>query len=251
MSEPPIVTLPASGIEEPEQQVDDGRLAGAALADQCDAAAGREHEIESVQHGWAAGGIPRGHVLERDGGRGRRRSGRLGVGDRARPLDQLQHAATGGDRGGELLRRGGERRHALERCEREERDRGDEDAIERARRVRRHRDREDAHRRQPGDEDEQARREPGREGVAPRDARELGVGLPDALDALGAGAVEDELGSAAQELDEVGGQLAAALPPPRPGRAAERAGEQRHADPRDQKADAEDEAGDRKDHAQP
>ena len=65
--------------------------------------------------------------------------GRLGVGDRARPLDQLQHAATGGDRGRELLRRGGKRRHALERCERKERDRGDEDAIERARRVRRHR----------------------------------------------------------------------------------------------------------------
>ena len=112
-------------------------------------------------------------------------------------------------------------------------------------------DREDAHRRQSSDEHEEAGREPGRKGVAPRDTGELGVGLPDALDALGAGAVEDELGSSTQELDEVGGQLAAALPPPRAGRAAERTCEQRHADPRDQEADAEDETGDGEDHAQP
>ena len=72
---------------------------------------GVELEVEAVEHRGAPPGAYRAVTFSSAtagaaGGGGRR--GR--VGDPARPLDQLEHAAAGGERGSELLRRGGERR---------------------------------------------------------------------------------------------------------------------------------------------
>ena len=93
---------------------------------------------------------------------------------------------------------------------------------------------------QPGDEDHERVRRPGGERVAPAEPHELGVGRADARDRVVLAAVDDELGGAAQELHQLGGQLPARGRLPAAGRPAERPGEERHGDAADEQSGRED-----------
>ena len=81
------------------------------------------------------------------------------------------------------------------------------------------------------------------ERVATREARELAVQRADApLDVVLA-AVRDELGRPAQQLDELGVQLARRRSPPSGGRTGERSGQHRDRDPRDEQPEGEHDGG--------
>ena len=68
---------------------------------------------------------------------------------------------------------------------------------------------EDAGDRQAGDEDRERVAEPGGERIAAAEPGELARRRPDAGKRLLLASVDDELGRAAQQLDELGGELAA------------------------------------------
>ena len=108
-------------------------------------------------------------------------------------------------------------------------------------------DSEHAHDGEPGHEHGEAVGEPRDERVAAREARELRVGPPDRRELLLLAAVDDELGGAAQELDELGGQLAARRSLAAPGRGAEPGRERRQREPGDEEPGREDRAGNRED----
>jgi hypothetical protein len=65
MSWPSIRMRPASGLVEAQQQVDQGRLAGAGAADEADALAGRAMERREVVQHAALGAVAEADVLER------------------------------------------------------------------------------------------------------------------------------------------------------------------------------------------
>ena len=90
-------------------------------------------------------------------------------------------------------------------------------------------------------------REPGDERVAPGEARQLGVGRPDRGELLLLAPVDDELGGAAQQLDELRGQLPARRGLTAPRGAAEPRRERRQRDPGDEQPGREDRAGQRQD----
>ena len=97
----------------------------------------------------------------------------------------------------------------------------------------------------PGDEDHERVRGPGGEGVAPPEPHELGVGRADACDRVVLAAKGDELGGAAQELHQLGGQLPAGGGLPAAGGAGQRPGQKRHGDAADEQSGSEDDRGGR------
>ena len=111
------------GVPEAEQEAHDRRLPGAARADERDAAAGREAEVDAVQRGVLAGCVAGVDALERDRERpARSRRGVRGVDDaRRRGPVSSRIRRPGAERRGQLTRRGGQRLHGLERGQREQR----------------------------------------------------------------------------------------------------------------------------------
>jgi hypothetical protein len=109
-----------------------------------------------------------------------------------------------------------QRRHCIERREREQGQRRDQDAIERAGVVRRDGHCKHAHGGESGDEDEGGVRESRHDCVAARNPGEPPVQLADASECVLLTAERDELRRAAEQLDELGRQRAAdlRLPPP-------------------------------------
>ena len=99
-----------------------------------------------------------------------------------------------------------------------------------------HRDRERSGHGQAGDEDHQRVRQAGGECVAPAEPHELGVGRADAGERVLLAPKGDELGRAAQELDQLGGQLPAGRRLPVSGGAAAAQADERH-EPRRPRAD--------------
>ena len=100
----------ASGlrVEEAEEESCHGRLAGTALSDERDPAAGLDPQVKFVQHGSPTGLVAHGHSLQRDGSRtGGYLERRVRVDDQYGPVDQLENAAARTEGGSELLRRPG------------------------------------------------------------------------------------------------------------------------------------------------
>ena len=166
-------------------------------------------EVEPLEHRCLLGVVAGGHTVEGDVDRppGRRR-GPNRVHDRRASIGELEHALAGGERRRELTRCSRQRRDRVEGREREQRERRDEDAVERARVVRTDREREHHDGGQAGDEDECPFDDARGQRVAPREADELTVGRPHTADRLILAPVGDELGSTAQQLDELRAQRA-------------------------------------------
>ena len=215
----------ALGVEEAEQEVRHRGLPGAARPDEGDLAAGIEPQVDAAEHGGLVVAVADGHVLEGDDGRSRRRGKRrLGIAHLRRGVRELEQPATGSEARGQLARRGGEGEDGVERGEREQRERRDEHAVERARVVRRDGHGQDADDRQAARGERERLAETRDERVATRKARELAVQRADApLDVVLA-AIGDELRRPAQQLDELGVQLARGGSAPSGGRAGERSG---------------------------
>ena len=199
---------PLGRVEEAEEEVRDGRLARAARPDERDPAPGLETEVEVGQR-WRVGGrIAGGHGLERDRDRPmRERGGLAGIGDERPPVDELEDAPAGGERRRELARSSRERRHRVERRQ-GERERRDEHTVQRSGVVGGDRDGEDADDGEPGDEHGKRVREPGDECVAPGESRELAIAARSRARVSLRGRTR-RARRAAQELDDLGGQLAA------------------------------------------
>ena len=118
-------------VEEAQQQIRDRRLAGAARPDERDPPARLQPEVEAGQRRRLARRIAGGHALERDGRRELGHGTRPGrVPDRRLAVDQLEHAPAGRERGRELDRGRPQRQDALERREREQRDRRHEHPVD-------------------------------------------------------------------------------------------------------------------------
>ena len=235
-------------IEEAQKKVRDGRLPRSTRADEGDACAGIDPQVEPRERRLVGGRVARRDTLESDGHRGlrrRRRDGRIRH-DR-RGVRELEHSTPRRKRGRELARRRGERGDRVERREREQRERRDENTVERGLVVRRDGQREDADGRQTRNEGRQRVCDPGDEGITAAESHELAVGLADALERVLLPAVRDELGSAAQELDELGGQVPAGSGLPCTDPAREAGGEQGSRDAGERQPGCEHDRGRRQD----
>ncbi len=198
----------AERIEEAQQEVDDRRLTGAARADKRDLSSGLETEVQPVQDRLAVE-IAGGHVLERDRRRGVRSRQRMRrVSDGRLTIDHLEDSAAGRHRRCELSRGLRQCRDAFERRECKQGQRRDEHAVEPAGVVRGDRRREDTDGGRPRDEERERVRDPRRERVPAGESDELAVGVSHALRRVFLAAEGDELGRAAQDLDELGGERA-------------------------------------------
>ena len=173
----------------------------------------------------------------------RRRSWVGRIGHRRLALRELEHASSGRQRRGELARCSREGRDGVERGQSEECERRDEYAIERGFVARRDGQREDADRRQARHQDRQRVGDPGDERIAAAEAQELAIGLTNARERVVLAAVGDELGSAAQELDEIGGQLPASRGLAGTDAARESGGEQRDGNAGERQPDREHDRG--------
>ena len=180
------------------EELDDGRLAGAAGADQRDPPPGLEREPEAVEH-------PSAHVLERDPDRlRRRRRGHGGIGDRRLAIEQLEHPLARRAHAAQVARRRRQRLDGLERGEGQQREHGDEHAIEVG-----GGEREDAGHGGARDRHPDAVGQPAGQRVAAGDRDERPVGGADPAQRGIAGAVDDELGRAAEQLHQLDRQLGA------------------------------------------
>jgi hypothetical protein len=148
-------------------------------------------------------------VLEDDLGVRRGRLRLLGIAHHGLAIDELEDASAGGEDPRELARSGLQRCDAVERRQREQGERGDEDAVERARIVGLDPDREHANHGQVGPEDRHGVPKTGSERFAPAEAGELAVQRLDALERRLLAPVDDELRRAPEQLDQLGGQLRA------------------------------------------
>ena len=119
------------GIEEPEQQVRDGRLACAARPDERHPSSRRERQVDPAERGGLVGPVAGRHALERDDRGKPRRWTRLGrITDGRSAVGQLEHAAPARHGFGQLARGGRQGRDHLEGGEGEQRNRGDKQAVE-------------------------------------------------------------------------------------------------------------------------
>ena len=154
----------------------------------------------------------------------------------ARPVSSRTRAA-GCERRRKLACGRRERRHRVERGQGEQRERRHEHAIERPRVVRGDGEREHPDERQPGDEHQGRVGDAGDECVPPAESAELRVGGRDTRERVVLATVRGQLGSAAQDLRELGGELTPrrGLPPAHETRQPR--GEQRHGDPPEREAE--------------
>ena len=195
------------GIEEAEQEVRHGRLADAARPDERDLPARLEQQVESAERGLArrarsGRSLPR---APRPRGERRRKPGLGGIAHGGLAVDELEHAPAGRDRGRELPARRPVAVRRLERRQGEQREGRHEHAVERLRRRRPPRAR-----RRPSGPRSGSRGPPRGPAVsASRRARRASSSLRARIrcERVGLTPVDDELRSAAQELDELGGEL--------------------------------------------
>ena len=179
--------------------------------------------------------------------RGRRGGGHSRVGHGRRAAGQRQQAATGVEGRAQAQGRRRQGRDGLERAQGEQHQGGDEGAAEMTVGVRRKGGRQHAGHREADDRGPQALDEPAHQSLGAGQPCELGVERGDTLQGGAVGAQHDELGGAAQELDELDRELgprlrlARARPPAGAGR-IERQGDAAAEQPR-----GENEAGGRQD----
>ncbi len=101
--------------------------------------------------------------------------------------------------------------------------------------------------RHAGDEHDQAFRDARRQRVSPREPDEGSVCFAHTAERLLLASVHDELGSPAQELDELRVQVTLRARPPTPSSTREPPGDRSRSDSRDEQSGDEDDRGDRKD----
>ena len=197
------------GIEEAQEEVGDRRLARSARADERDPAPGSRRRSKSRRARRVAGRVRGGHALESDGdrpcGARRARPGR----DARLAVGEVEDAASRGERRRELARAAGSGATASNDDSASSASAATSTRSNVAGVVRGDRDGEHADVGEPGDEDGQRVREAGDERVATPEAHELAIGRADPRERVLLAAVGDELRRAAQELDELGRQLAA------------------------------------------
>ena len=168
---------PRLGIEEAQEQVDDGGLPGAARAHERDAAARLEAQADPVERRALAGRVARAHVLQRHRERPRRRGQRRGgIDDGGLAIGELEHPAAGRERDRQLARGGGQRLDRLEGGQREQGEHRDEHAVQVPVGGRAHGHGEHARHGRADDGEPGAVGEPAHEGVAAREPDEGGVG---------------------------------------------------------------------------
>ena len=210
-------------VEKAQQQIGDRCLAGAAGADDGNAAAGLEAEVESGERRLLGPGIAGGDPLQRDAGTVRRRWQRTRrVGHLGPPVNQIEHPRAGSAHRGQLTGAGGERRDGLERGQREQRQRGDQHGIEPSGGVRGHGDGQHGGHGHAGHRDRERLHAAGHPGVAAGEPGQLAVAVAQRGDRPVGGTERDQLGRAAQQLDQLAAQLAADRCLPSTGAAARR-----------------------------
>ncbi len=85
---------PARGLVEPQEELDDRALARAGGPDDGVGLAGRDVEVEAVEHVAGARGVAEAHVLEADGAPHRRGQVLRARADRRRDLEEAEDAAA-------------------------------------------------------------------------------------------------------------------------------------------------------------
>ena len=210
------------GIEEAQQQVRDRRLAGAARPDERDPPSRLEPEVEAAQRRRLARRVAGGHALERDGRRqlaaraaARRDRGPPARGRPARARDGRRRACSRA-RGGRPQRQRRRRTRPARAARASPRAPGR--AWRACAATAQH-----AGDGQPRDQDRQAVGEPGGEPVAAAEAGELVAARAHARERVLLAPVDDELRRAAQQLDELGGELRPGRRLAAPGGAVQRA----------------------------
>ena len=189
-------------IEEAEEEVDDGRLPRPARPHERDSPSWIEPQVDAAERGLLLVCVAGRRGLESDGRGLRRRRRARRVGDLRSAVRQLEDPPPGGEQGGKLTRRPGQRRDGFEGREGQKGEGRHEHAVERTGVVRRNGHREDARRRQSGDEDGKRLGETCGERIAPAQASELGVRFMHASHRVAVASVHHELGRSAQELHE-------------------------------------------------
>ncbi len=166
-------------------------------------------------------------------------TGISGIAHRRPAIDELEHAPPGSERGAKLARCGGQRRHGVERRQREQRERRDEHPVQRGLVVCSDGECQHTDRRQPRDENGQRIGDAGDERIAATQANELAVRVADARERVLLPAEGDELRRTAQELDELGRELPARRRLSRSQVPCEASGEERNHEPREREPDGE------------
>ena len=243
-SRPPIVDAAALGVEEAEEQVRDGRLPRSARPDEGDALAGLELRSTPSRTAGSA----------RRSGRSRPRARPRPA--RSRPALELGGSVIAGLRSVSSSTRapaarvaGSSRAAAGSGATASNEESASSASVATSTRssvpvvVRGDGDREHADDRQPGDEHQSRVGEAGDEGVAPAESAELRVGGTRRGERVVLPTVRDELGSAAQDLDELGGELAARGGLPPADDRDEPRGEQRHGDSPEREAERQHDGG--------
>ena len=186
-------------IEEAEEEVDDGRLPRPARPHERHPPSWIEPQVDAVERGLLLVCVAGRHGLESEvagSGGGAGRGGSAICGARSVSSRIRRPEAS---RDGKLTRRPGQRRDGFEGREGQKGEGRHEHAVELTGVVRRNGHREDARRRQSGDEEESASASPVRERIAPAQASELGVRFTHASHRVAVAPVHHELGRSAQE----------------------------------------------------
>ena len=230
------------GVEEAHQQGRDRALARARRADQRDLPSGATRRSTSRSAHDASSRVREADALERDGRirRQRRRFGRLE--DRRPSPGDLEQPLARSERLTELERRRRERNDALERRHREQRHRRHEHTVQGSDLRRVDAEGEHADHGEPGDDHAEPFDEAACDRAPSRATGELAVQFLDPCDGIAVRSQDEELGTAAEDVDELGGELGAHRPPAPLGTAARRDRERRDADATDEQARREDRA---------
>ena len=242
--------------EEPQQHAGERRLPRAAGADDGDAPAGDEVEVESVERPaalpWVAGAQPshRQRVLpagvrpagEHPAGE-RDRVRRLGDGWRG--VEDLLDARGRAAHPLQRLGRGGQAGDELEGDQRDQGDPGEQHPVEAPRADRRDADEQSAPHRQAGGEARKPLADAGRARARAGDPGEGRVGRQRASQLLLGGAVHEQLGRALEQVDDRRGERTACLSLPGLRARGEQAGQPRDEHAGEQQRDEQDQTGGR------
>ncbi len=230
----------ALGVEEPDEQVRDRRLPGAARPHESDAAARLQPEIGALEDRRLAVAVAGADGLE---GNGERPVGKLGGARRVRDcrvaVGKLEEALAGSQCLAQLPGALRERLHPFEGGEREQCERRNQHAVEAPGGMGRDCEGEHCRDRRADDQEPQSLTRALGERRMPGASDEPGIGVAKPADPLLHASIDGDLLGAAHRLDELGGELTACSGLDGPGPPLERNGGGRHGDSRHKEAGCE------------
>ncbi len=233
-------------LDEAQQDVREGGLAGAGRADHGDPPAGPQFEVDAAQRVVRGAGPTGGQSADDDrelgGGQ---RLGRGRFGDRERRGQDFGEAFLRGAGALPEAHRGGHRGDGLERGQRGEHHDGQADAGQRPGGDAAHADRGGGDHRQAGHQGDQAGGERAGGGGAPGQPGQRGVGGAGGAQPGGEGAGDGQFGGAGEGVEDGGGQFAPGGGVPAFGAAGDPAFQGGDAGAGEQQAEGEDESGER------